>query len=441
MPAILPPDYSTMHSESAPGGLSLQIPNPNSTNDAMTTSDSGSSLLLTPDLPTPTVGPATPYGGDTGSASSSMSNLAAAAVTQMTAIDVYNLMSTQPAASNKYPPLMLIDVRSREKYQQVHIVSAINIPLESFSSDPQVLSQLTMEQIQGMCSDEVKAKFEWHGMHRIIVYGSTQPLKTLHQNLLRETLVPSTPSSAHVDTQPRSFNFQFPQEGQAQAASNASAVAANNAMAQLSPAAVAMACGLQSQRSTHSVHLLTQPEEFCNEFPFLTIQGKIEIGSLSYSNQHPTMILPQLFLGTFQNACNHPVLRDLQITHILNCASECQYPSQAEGIEYRMYPVADDPDDHIQRFFAEAHEFLDQALASGPSARVLVHCHMGQSRAAALTISYLMKRHCVLLDEALDFVKRRRESISPNPGFLFQLHEFQGEIIARKKELQSSQPT
>lgn len=56
---------------------------------------------------------------------------------------------------------------------------------------------------------------------------------------------------------------------------------------------------------------------------------------------------------------------------------------------------------------------------------------MGISRSASVVIAYVMKAYDLDLDQALEFVKRRRSCIKPNSGFLKQLETYRGILNAR----------
>lgn len=64
------------------------------------------------------------------------------------------------------------------------------------------------------------------------------------------------------------------------------------------------------------------------------------------------------------------------------------------------------------------------------SGRVLIHCQAGISRSATICLAYLMKRKRVRLDEAFEFVRRRRSIISPNFSFMGQLLQFESQLLA-----------
>ena len=151
-------------------------------------------------------------------------------------------------------------------------------------------------------------------------------------------------------------------------------------------------------------------------------------------------------------------LKQLGITHIVNCAS----PVLIDGIKttesnwfalnidasyyrgigikeenYMAIPALDKPEFDISQFFDKATRFIDSALSptdvtaqsdksaaaaskASTTGKVVVHCVAGRSRSATIVIAYLLMRRCdpfPTLEDAIRFVKCRRE-ISPNNGFL-----------------------
>jgi protein phosphatase slingshot len=61
---------------------------------------------------------------------------------------------------------------------------------------------------------------------------------------------------------------------------------------------------------------------------------------------------------------------------------------------------------------------------------LLVHCKKGISRSASTVIAYAMKEYQWSLNDALNYVKQKRNCITPNSGFMEQLKIFAGMLAA-----------
>ncbi|XP_076020192.1 dual specificity protein phosphatase 4 [Genypterus blacodes] len=175
--------------------------------------------------------------------------------------------------------------------------------------------------------------------------------------------------------------------------------------------------------------------EFClrtKSLASLTSQSSIDSSCSSCGTPHhdqggPVEILPFLYLGSALHASKKEVLDAIGISALLNVSSDC--PNHFEGAyQYKCIPVEDNHKEDISSWFAEAIEFIDSIRDS--SGRVLVHCQAGISRSATICLAYLMKRKRVRLDEAFEFVRRRRSIISPNFSFMGQLLQFESQLLA-----------
>uniref|UniRef100_A0A8C7Y6N3 Dual specificity protein phosphatase n=1 Tax=Oryzias sinensis TaxID=183150 RepID=A0A8C7Y6N3_9TELE len=141
----------------------------------------------------------------------------------------------------------------------------------------------------------------------------------------------------------------------------------------------------------------------------------------------PVEILPFLYLGSALHASKKEVLDAIGISALLNVSADC--PNHFEGAyQYKCIPVEDNHKEDISCWFLEAIEFIDSVRDS--SGRVLVHCQAGISRSATICLAYLMKRKRIRLDEAFEFVRRRRSIISPNFSFMGQLLQFESQVLA-----------
>ncbi|MBN3270691.1 DUS2 phosphatase, partial [Polyodon spathula] len=145
-----------------------------------------------------------------------------------------------------------------------------------------------------------------------------------------------------------------------------------------------------------------------------------------YDQDGPVEILPFLFLGSAHHSSRREVLQALSITAVLNVSSSCPNLFESE-LRYKSIPVEDSQAADISAWFPAAIDFIDSAKNSG--GRVLVHCQAGISRSATICLAYLIWSRRVRLEEAFDFIKKRRGVISPNLGFMGQLLQFETDVL------------
>ena len=140
-----------------------------------------------------------------------------------------------------------------------------------------------------------------------------------------------------------------------------------------------------------------------------------------FSN-HPSQILPWLFLGNYRNAFDKDELISLNIKYILNCAFECynHYPNE---ITYCHLKLNDLPNFQILPHLNKAVSFIEEAHNKGVN--ILIHCQMGISRSTSCLIAYFVKALGYKVMNALRFIKRKRKQVMPNYGFLKQLVQYE----------------
>lgn len=158
-------------------------------------------------------------------------------------------------------------------------------------------------------------------------------------------------------------------------------------------------------------------------------------------------ILPNfLFVSNFAVASDPQKLRELGITHVVNCCQEL--PSETDpGVEPRSQslnpePIAylrlklrDDTHEDLSWFFYQVIAFITSAQNQAlPTGKVLVHCHQGISRSCAFVVAYVMYQQgqqqgsIPNFRDALATVKTQRPIVSPNTAFLCQLIEWEREL-------------
>lgn len=110
-------------------------------------------------------------------------------------------------------------------------------------------------------------------------------------------------------------------------------------------------------------------------------------------------------------------------------------------IKFIFYEAADEENFKITKYFEDFHKILDE----NPNAKVLVHCLAGISRSATLVMSYVIKllveskRPNVMkkydVERVLKLIKKNRNCVCPNNGFIKELEVFREEIIKKNSEV------
>lgn len=141
-------------------------------------------------------------------------------------------------------------------------------------------------------------------------------------------------------------------------------------------------------------------------------------------------ILPgQLFLGPAAVHGKEPErLQAVGVTHVLNLT--IGEPCRTEFFTCKQVQVDDDASENLRSHFDDCVSFVNDAILGGGV--VYVHCVSGVSRSSTLVIAFLMKHRDMSLRQAFDYVRERRNCISPNVGFFDQLCAFEKDLHAAR---------
>ncbi len=142
-------------------------------------------------------------------------------------------------------------------------------------------------------------------------------------------------------------------------------------------------------------------------------------------------ITKHIYLGNKHIAKDIDQLKELGITHIVNCAVELDYITKLydDNFDWIWLPMEDcsmtgNVKDHIE----QTVKYIDDAVQNNN--KVLVHCAAGISRSSSIVIAYLMyKNKNATFDEVYDHVASKRSCCRPNSAFREQLREFPFETI------------
>lgn len=130
-------------------------------------------------------------------------------------------------------------------------------------------------------------------------------------------------------------------------------------------------------------------------------------------------IIPnKLYLGNYYSATLKEALKEKGITHILMVGyylSEI-YPND---FTYKSIEIDDAEQEDIFKYFYSSINLIEKSNI------VYIHCKAGISRSASFVIAYIMFHFKYNLEEAFDYVQKRREIICPNEGFMMQLKDLE----------------
>jgi len=132
-----------------------------------------------------------------------------------------------------------------------------------------------------------------------------------------------------------------------------------------------------------------------------------------------------LLLGDMTAAFNAKDLKKKGVNTVLTVAVRLGITYKRNELSHKTYPALDSETYDLSKYFEDSFNYIDEALKNGS---VLVHCAAGISRSSTIVIAYLMKKKNWSLDEAYKFVKKKRNVICPNSGFVKQLRSYQKKL-------------
>ncbi|XP_037670332.1 serine/threonine/tyrosine-interacting-like protein 1 isoform X3 [Choloepus didactylus] len=135
---------------------------------------------------------------------------------------------------------------------------------------------------------------------------------------------------------------------------------------------------------------------------------------------YPVEIMPgKIYLGNFNQACDPKVQKDLKIKAHVNVSMETGPFFLGDADKLLHIQVEDTLDASISPFFRHLCHFIDIHLELGSV--VLVFSKLGISRSCAALLAYLMHRNGQTLKRSWVYLKRCKNNMCPNQGFVNQL--------------------
>ncbi|XP_059095961.1 uncharacterized protein LOC131890600 [Tigriopus californicus] len=172
--------------------------------------------------------------------------------------------------------------------------------------------------------------------------------------------------------------------------------------------------------------------------------------ALEYSvDQVPSSILPnarngKLFVGGYKASINKTFLINNQVCLIVNTCPSLpltmgskyvkQLKNRNEDSSLNFRELTIDWQDSATQIISlseitDTYKIIGDTLKTGESA--LIHCAQGKSRSVILAMGFLIfSGVCLSVDEALQWMKDKRQMSEPNPVFILQLKEMEKHLIA-----------
>ncbi|XP_076997015.1 serine/threonine/tyrosine-interacting-like protein 1 isoform X2 [Tamandua tetradactyla] len=185
----------------------------------------------------------------------------------------------------------------------------------------------------------------------------------------------------------------------------------------------AVECGkVLSHFTRYPVYILRGGyERFSAMYHFLRTQKIIWMPQeLDAFQPYPVEIMPgKIYLGNFSQACDPKIQKDLKIKAHVNVSMETGPFFMGDPDKLLHIPVEDTLDANISPFFRHLCHFIDLHLELGSA--VLVFSKLGISRSCAALLAYLMHRNEQTLKRSWAYLKRCKNNMRPNQGFVRQL--------------------
>lgn len=146
-----------------------------------------------------------------------------------------------------------------------------------------------------------------------------------------------------------------------------------------------------------------------------------------------TKVTSNIFIGNkYAIFGKEDVFKDNNIDVVISALTEEEYedemigPQDFENLEWHRFDIDDCQFFDIYSYLFEVHFIIQEAVLANK--RVFIHCAAGVSRSASLLLGYFMLEKGMLCDDALDYLKKFRPEVDPNPGFMRQLYKLENEV-------------
>lgn len=142
-----------------------------------------------------------------------------------------------------------------------------------------------------------------------------------------------------------------------------------------------------------------------------------------------------VWLRSLTVAIDAKELDHLGITHVLSICERLN--SRHRPLDYKWVTIQDDPSANLLKHLSMLTRWITKCSQSGK--KVLVHCHDGKSRSAAVVSAWLMTLGAFDRDVVYFLLKKLRPEVQINHGFMTQLQTWQAQQSRIRQRRQRTQ--
>ena len=144
-------------------------------------------------------------------------------------------------------------------------------------------------------------------------------------------------------------------------------------------------------------------------------------------------IIDNIYLGSSVNAADKDLLDKNNIGYILNITNVIPNFYESD-LKYFNIKINDNGEESfLKEDFERSYKFIidlekednnnndNDNNDNNNRKNILIHCVFGRSRSVAILVYYIMRKHGMTIERALDYVKFRRYCINPSSRFIEDL--------------------
>lgn len=161
-------------------------------------------------------------------------------------------------------------------------------------------------------------------------------------------------------------------------------------------------------------------------------QDKYLPEKIYYFFSKPSLIIQKnditLYLGSAYNSAHYDILKNLNITKIINATEEI--PNYfIDDFEYLQLMILDNNSSSIQNYFEDIGNFVE----SGDT--IFIHCYQGASRSASVILYLLITKFNYNFDEAVEYLQEIHPITNININYIDEIKALQNELIIKNESL------